>query len=48
MRGATLRADPAAMIEPRSAVALDFWGYYDHIVTHLEASEEELLRKRGD
>lgn len=48
MRGADLRADPALVIEPNAPVALDFWGYYDRIATHLKASEEDLLRARGD
>ena len=48
MRGADLRADLASATEREAPVALDFWGYYDHIVTHLKASEEDLLRQRGD
>ena len=43
MRGAKLRADPAAVMEPKGPVALEFWGYYDHIATRIKASEEELL-----
>jgi hypothetical protein len=48
MRGADLRADLDSITAPKSAVALDFWGYYDHITTRLKASEEDLLRARGD
>jgi hypothetical protein len=43
MRDAELRADPASVVEPNAPVALDFWGYYDRIVTHLTATEDELL-----
>ena len=48
MRGADLRADLDSITAPKSPVALDFWGYYDHITTHLKASEEVLLRARED
>ena len=41
-------ADHQQAIEPGSPVAIDFWGYYNHIATHLKASEDELLARRGD
>ncbi|MFN0094051.1 MAG: hypothetical protein ACKVVT_04650 [Dehalococcoidia bacterium] len=43
MWGAKLHADLAAVIQPNEPVALEFWGYYDHIATRIKASEEDLL-----
>jgi hypothetical protein len=48
MRDADLRADVASVTELDAPVALDFWGYYDRIITHYKASEDDLLRARGD
>ncbi|MDP6828423.1 MAG: hypothetical protein QF515_15130 [Pseudomonadales bacterium] len=48
MRGTKLRADPEMVTKPNAPVGLDFWGYYERIITHPKASEEDLLKARGD
>ena len=48
MKDADLSAAPAMMIEPTGPVGLEYWAYYDRIVTQIKASEEDLLEQRGD